>query len=143
MLQTLNWSTLEKRQLRTRIIFLDKIIHHLVAIYPTNLLTQFDPRTRQYSHSYSYRLIQTTKVSYKYPFFPRTIAQWNLLLVAAVHCTTLDSFREQIPISALEQHFNIWTPHLYSFNLKCIVYKSWKKENNSEFYLLSIFDCIY
>jgi len=92
---------------RTGIIFLYKIIHHLVAIYPTNLLTQSDPRTRQYPHSYSYRLIQTSKDSYKYSFFPRTIAQWNLLPVAAVQCTTLDSFREQIPISILEQHCNI------------------------------------
>ena len=79
MLQTLNWSTLEKRRIRTRIIFLCKIIHHLVAIYPTNLLTRSDPRTRQFLHRYSYRLIQTTKDSYKVLIFPRTISQWNLL----------------------------------------------------------------
>jgi hypothetical protein len=63
------------------------------------------------------RLIQTTKDCYTYSFIPRTIAQWNLIPVAAVQCTTLDSFREQIPISVLEhvlkQHFNILTPHLY------------------------------
>ena len=42
-------------------------------------------------------------------FFPRIIAQWNLLPVTVVQCTTytLDSFREQTPISALQQHFNI------------------------------------
>ena len=95
MLRTLNCPTLEKMQIRTRIIFLYKIIHHLVVIYPTNLLIQSDPRTRQYPHSYSYRLIQTNTDSYKYSFFPRTITQWNLLPVAAVQCTTLDSFREQ------------------------------------------------
>ena len=44
---------------------------------------------------------------YKFTFFPRTIAQWNLLPVAAVQCTTLDSFWEKIPIYVLEQHFNI------------------------------------
>ena len=71
MLRTLNWSTLEKRRIRTRIIFLYKLIHHLVAIYPTNLLIQSDPRTRQYPHSYSFRLIQTTKDSYKYSFFSK------------------------------------------------------------------------
>ena len=90
MLQTLNWSTLEKRRIRTRIIFLCKIIHHLVAIYPTNLLTRSDPRTRQFLHRYSYRLIQTTKDSYKILIFPRTISQWNLPPVVAVICTTLD-----------------------------------------------------
>jgi hypothetical protein len=36
-----------------------KIIHHIVAIYPTNLLPQSDPRARQSPHSYAYRLIQT------------------------------------------------------------------------------------
>jgi hypothetical protein len=34
---------------------------------------------------------------YKFTFFPRIIAQWNLLPVAAVQCTTLDSFWEKIP----------------------------------------------
>jgi hypothetical protein len=48
------------------------------------LQKQSDLRTRQYPHSYSYRLMQTTKDSYKYSFFSRTIAQWNLLPVAAV-----------------------------------------------------------
>jgi hypothetical protein len=42
-----------------------------------------------------------------YSFFPRTLSQWKLLPEAAVQCTTLDSFREQIPISVLEQHLHI------------------------------------
>ena len=41
-------------------------LQNIVAIYPTNVPTQSDPRTRQYPHSYSYRLIQTTNDSYKY-----------------------------------------------------------------------------
>ena len=64
-----NWFDLEKRRRRTRIFFLYKIIHHLVAIYPTKLLSQYDSRTRQYPHSYSYRLIQTTKIFYTYSLF--------------------------------------------------------------------------
>ena len=63
MLQTLNWSTLEKRHhLRLQ--------NHTPACrnIPTNLLTRSKPRTRQYPHSYSYRLLQTTKYSYKYSF---------------------------------------------------------------------------
>ena len=88
MLQRLNWPTLEKRRIRTRIIFFYKIRHYLV----THLLTPSGPRARQYPYMYFYRLIQTTQDSYKYSFFPRTIAQWNLLHVAAVQCTPLDSF---------------------------------------------------
>ena len=40
----------------------------------------------------------------KYSFYPKTIVQWNLLLAAAVQCPTLDIFKEQIPLSVLQQH---------------------------------------
>ena len=79
-------------------------IYHLVAIYPTNLLVPSDSRTRQYTHSHSYRHIHTSLDSYKYSFYPKTIVQWNLLPAAAVQCPTLDSFKEQIPLSVLQQH---------------------------------------
>ena len=74
MLQTLDWSTLAKRRIRTRIIFY-KITLHLVAIYPTTLLTPSDLRKRHYLHSYFN--IQTHKDHQRYSFFPRTISQWN------------------------------------------------------------------
>jgi hypothetical protein len=62
---------------RTRLIFFYKIIYHLVAIYPINLLVPSDSRTRQYTHSHSYRHIHTSLDSYKYSFYPQTIVQWN------------------------------------------------------------------
>ena len=46
MLQDLNWPTLQQRRLRTRLIFFYKIIHNLVAIYPTDLLHPQDSRVR-------------------------------------------------------------------------------------------------
>jgi hypothetical protein len=76
----------------------------VVAIYPTNLLVPSDSRTRQYTHSHSYRHIHTSLDSYKYSFYPKTIVQWNLLPAAAVQCPTLDSFKEEIPLSVLQQH---------------------------------------
>ena len=39
--------------------------------------------------------------------YPKTIVQWNLLPAAAVQCLTLDSFKEQIPLSVLQQHMNV------------------------------------
>ena len=107
MINELNWPTLKLRRIRTRIIFFYKVIHHLVAIYPTNLLIPSDPRTRQYTHNFSFRQIQSNKDTYKYSFYPRTIVQWNLLPAAAVQCTTLDSFKEQLTISALQQYLTI------------------------------------
>ena len=101
MLTELKWPQLQLRRTRTRIIFFYKIIYHLVAIYPSNLLVPSDSRTRQYTHSHSYRHIHTILDSYKYSFYPKTIVQWNLLPTAAVQCPTLDSFKEQIPLSVL------------------------------------------
>ena len=77
MLQRLKWPTLEKRPIRTRIIFFYKIMYYLVA----HLLTPPGPRTRQYPHSYSYKLIQSTQDSYKYSFFQRTISSANLSII--------------------------------------------------------------
>ena len=104
MLTELKWPQLQLRRTRTRLIFFYKIIYHLVAIYPTNLLVPSDSRTRQYAHSHSYRHIHISLDSYKYSFYPKTIVQWNLLPAATVQCPTLDSFKEQIPLSVLQQH---------------------------------------
>ena len=73
MLTELKWPQLQLRRTRTRLIFFYKIIHHLVAIYPTKLLVPSDSRTRQYTHSHSYRHIHTSLDSYKYSFYSKTI----------------------------------------------------------------------
>ena len=49
MLQHLNWPTLPQRRLRTRLIFFYKVLHNIVAIYPTNLLHPLDNRTRHHN----------------------------------------------------------------------------------------------
>ena len=65
MLTELKWPQIQLRRTRTRLIFFYKIIYHLVAIYPTNLLVPSDSRTRQYTHSHSYIHIHTSLDSYK------------------------------------------------------------------------------
>ena len=92
-----------KRSVSTVYRSRERVFYNLVVIYTTHLLTSFDLRIGQCPHSDSYRPL---KDSYKYSFYPRTISQWNLLPVAAVKCTTRDSFREQIPISVLDQHLH-------------------------------------
>ena len=89
MLTVLKWPQLQLRRTRTRLIFFYKIIYHLVAIYPTNLLVPSDSRTRQYTHSHSYRHIHTSLDSYKYsirkPLYSGTCSQ--LLLYNVPHLT--------------------------------------------------------
>jgi hypothetical protein len=95
MLTELKWPQLQLRRTRTRLIFFYKIIHHLVAIYPTNLLVPFDSRTRQYTHSHSYRHIHTSLDSYKYSFYPKTIVQWNLLPAAVYNVPHLTASKNR------------------------------------------------
>lgn len=100
MIQHLQWPTLQLRRIQTRLIVFYKIIHHQIAIYPSNLLIPSDARTRN-KHTYHFKHIYTTKDSYKYSFYPRTVVQWNQLTPSAVLCTTVDDFKEQISTSAL------------------------------------------
>ena len=105
MLEHMQWPTLQLRRIQTRLVVFYKIIHHQLAIYPTNLLIPSDNRTRN-KHPHHYRQIQTRKDTYKFSFYPYTIIQWNMLPTSAVLCTTVDSFKEQITTSALSQIFN-------------------------------------
>ena len=75
---SLNWPTLQQRRLRTRLIFFYKIIHNIVAIYPSNLLIPQDTRTRHFNPS-GFKHVQTHKDTYKYSFFPCIITQQNRL----------------------------------------------------------------
>ena len=95
MLTELKWPQLQLSRTRTRLIFFCKIIHYLVAIYPTNLLVPSDSRTRQYTHSHSYVHINTSLDSYKYSFYPKTIVQWNMLPAAAVQVTHLTASKNR------------------------------------------------
>ena len=101
MLQDLNWPTLQQRRLRTRLIFFYKIIHNLVAIYPTDLLHPQDSRTR-HSNPHGFQQIHTSKNTYKFSFYPRTIVQWNMLPAHLVSIDKLDAFKEQVTIPVLQ-----------------------------------------
>ena len=94
MLNQLKWPPLAERRLKTRLILFYKVIHCLVAI-PSHILEQTDSRTRQ-NHTQTYRHIQTSKDTYKWSYFPRTIIQRNLLPQTVIETTTVDSFRDRL-----------------------------------------------
>ena len=101
MLQNLNWPSLEIRRTQSRLVMFYKIIHNVVAIMPPEFLLQpADSRTRQGS-AYSYKHISTSKDSYRYSFYPRTVSQWNLLPASAQSADTVDLFKTLIPVSEL------------------------------------------
>ena len=51
MLQTLTWPTLQQRRLKTKLIMLYKIVHHIVAV-PTTIVIPTDPRIKTISSIY-------------------------------------------------------------------------------------------
>ena len=106
MIQNLNWPTLEIRRTRARLIMLYKIIHHHVAIYPENLLLAQDLRTR-HSSIYRYRHIGTSKDSYKYSFYPRTISQWNMLPITAYEAATIQVFKTIVTVPVIISSIHI------------------------------------
>ena len=104
MISDLNWPLLEFRRTKARLIMFYKIVHCLVAIHPDpNLLLPNFSRTRQGkgSHLCTYRHISTSKDSYKYAFFPRTIIQWNLLPAAVYQAPTIESFKLMLTVPVL------------------------------------------
>ena len=97
MLEDLDWPLLQVRRLRTRLIMFYKIIHHRIAIYPSDLLIPVDTRTR-HSNPNCYRQIQTSKDIYRFSFYPQTILQWNQLPSSVVTVDTVECFRNTLTV---------------------------------------------
>ena len=100
MLEDLDWPLLQVRRLRTRLIMFYKIIHHQIAIYPSDLLIPVDTRTR-HSNPNCYRQIQTSKDIYRFSFYPQTILQWNQLPSSVVTVDTVECFRNTLTVPVL------------------------------------------
>jgi len=100
MIDTLNWPTLETRRTKFRLM-LYKIIHHVVAITPPdNLLVPVDRRSRL-SSNHGFRHIQTSKDSYKFSFYPRTVIQWNSLPPHIHEAATVEVFKTLTPVAVI------------------------------------------
>jgi hypothetical protein len=92
MLNTMNWQTLQKCRLRTRLIMFHKVINENIAIPTQNILLQSQSTTRS-SRKVSNRQIQCNKNSYKFSFFSQTIKDRNKLSPDITKNTTTDSFK--------------------------------------------------
>jgi hypothetical protein len=102
MLNHLNWPTLQTRRCRARLIMFYKIIHNVVAIYPENLLipSSLLRHTRNTS-IHTFRHIGTSKDSYKYSFYPRTLSQWNSLPLIVHEAGTVDAFKAILTVPVI------------------------------------------
>ena len=78
MIKNLNWRTLERRRIDSRLTLMYKITYDLVAIPAADYLIH-NTRQSRHNHQLAYRQIPTLKDYYKFTFFPRTIVHWNAL----------------------------------------------------------------
>ena len=60
-----------------------------------------------YNSSHTYQHIRTDKDSYKYTFYPRTIIQWNLLLIHVHEAVTVDAFKALVPVTVLAPIYHV------------------------------------
>ena len=97
MLDYLGWESHETRRSKLQLIFLNKIVHELIDIPPTDYLTQTNSRTRS-AHKYKYTIGSTLhmQIVSSTAFSPRTIPLWNRLPPAAAEASSLVSFKREL-----------------------------------------------
>jgi hypothetical protein len=94
MLEELKWPTLEERRARQKVIMMYRIVHHQVAIDPSNFLQLVTTRNR--GHSSKFLVPHARTHVLKYSFFPRAIRLWNSLPARIIDCQSLDCFKTAI-----------------------------------------------
>ena len=94
MMEKLQWPTLEHRRKNQRLTTMFKIVHGLVAV-PTTSLISADSCARC-NHQYKFNCILASTTAYRNFFYPRTIPQWNDLDKESAKATTIDSFKSRL-----------------------------------------------
>lgn len=93
MLNQLGWPSPVRRRTEFRLIFLYKIIYHLVAVPSYYLPPPAQTRTRS-SHTLKFQRYQPNIQAFQYSLLPRTIPTWNNLPASVVSAPTLDLFKQ-------------------------------------------------
>ena len=93
MLDQLGWETLETRRTKQQLAMFYKIVSDQVDIHADSFLTQSLTQTRK-KHQRTYRPFTSATDTFKYSFFPRTVAVWNSLPAEIAEAPDLVSFRQ-------------------------------------------------
>ena len=95
MISELKWLTLERRRRDKRLALMYKIVHGLVAVPASDILTTSDLRTRS-THKHKFRQLSCKTNQYKHSYYPRTIIDWNKLPEEVAEAPSIDSFKERL-----------------------------------------------
>ena len=97
MLTQLGWPALQHCRFVTRLTFLYKIIHGIVPlILPSHFIpTQYPTLTRQH-HGKHFIIPSNSTAAYQQSFYPRTIREWNNLLIAIIETIDIEDFTNKL-----------------------------------------------
>ena len=128
MLADLSWNTLQERRLQSKTVMFDQLV-----VIPTtpHLIPARTPR----GHNIQVLLPQSTVNAHIYSLFPCTMRIWNQLPPEVISSTSLEMFKQRLPIitSMLEipcfkwyirffyLHLNLLGRHMYThYSLKIL-----------------------
>ncbi len=99
MLKDLHWPSLQDRRLQNRLIMLYKIRFGLVDIPWNSYLTQLSSSTR--GHQSRFHQPHANSAVYSCSFFPRTIRDWNNLVIDPAKHHSLNAFKSALRDTSL------------------------------------------
>ena len=95
MLQELDWHPLQMRRSVARLTMMQKIVTGQVAI-PAQKFLQPVSRPSRHHNSKSFKRPSVNKDCLGKSFFPRTIAEWNLLPESTINIENTATFKKQV-----------------------------------------------
>ena len=99
MLKDLSWDTLATRRKTARLSFMYKLTHNLTDFSAENHLKPNNERRTRGSRDFKLLVPRAKKDILKFPFFPRTISEWNSPPKDIVNAASLDSFKSMLTSS--------------------------------------------
>ena len=94
LLKHLKWTSLQEHRKHLRLVLMYKIVNGLVAV-PATQLTPPSQRTRA-NHKHKFTTIRTNCDIAKFPFYSRTIPEWNNLKAETVDSRSVEAFKARL-----------------------------------------------
>ena len=97
MMANLRLETLEERRRITRLTFMYKILHDVVAVPPEELGIQRNPRASRGLYTRDKLIVpQSNTTEYRQHFVARTIPEWNRLPESTTSVDSAQAFKRQL-----------------------------------------------
>jgi hypothetical protein len=101
MLKALQWTELQQRRKRAKVIMLYRIVNYLVAISPEPYLIPRGVALTTRGHDTRFLLPYSRIQSHQQSFFSSAIRLWSELPTAVVTASTLEGFKDSLQTAAI------------------------------------------